>query len=214
MFSILIACITCRSLCICINQIVRGNAKVKARLAQLLTDPSASNPRWLVKFDGLSLKDEEVYEHVFAKSPSPSSDNSVSDSYSSSQHHRRRHPSGYGSDTNLATTQQQQQQQQQHAAKRALAREARSQRRQAKMDEIAQPSSSPSLASAKRRMPPPPPPSRYNNNNNNNKAKKARSNNNHMTEDGSDEVVKVKLLTGTLYMYRGVHRRVEFVRRV
>jgi hypothetical protein len=33
------------------------------------------------------------------------------------------------------------------------------------------------------------------------------------TEDGT-EVVKVHLLTGTLYLYRGLHRRAEFVRRV
>jgi hypothetical protein len=29
-----------------------------------------------------------------------------------------------------------------------------------------------------------------------------------------DEVVKVKLVTGTLYLYKGVHRRAVFVRRV
>jgi hypothetical protein len=33
------------------------------------------------------------------------------------------------------------------------------------------------------------------------------------TDDGT-EVVKVHLLTGTLYLYRGLHRRAEFVRRV
>jgi hypothetical protein len=32
------------------------------------------------------------------------------------------------------------------------------------------------------------------------------------TED--EEVVKVKLLTGTLFLYRGTQRRVEFVPRV
>lgn len=33
-------------------------------------------------------------------------------------------------------------------------------------------------------------------------------------ETEKDDVVKVKLLTGTLYLYRGQYRRVEFVRRV
>jgi hypothetical protein len=175
---------------------VRGNAKVKARLAQLLTEPSSPNPRWLVKFDGLSLKDEEVYEHVFAKAPSPTSDQSLSDNYSSSQNRRRQ--GGYGSDSNSNGRQ---------STKRALAREARSRNRQAKIDETARqsPPPPPPPPPAKRRIPPPP--SRYS------KAKKARPNSSN-GDDDDGEVVKVKLLTGTLYMYRGIHRRVEFVRRV
>ena len=161
---------------------------MKARLAQLLTEPSSPSPRWLVKFDGLSLKDEEVFEHAFAKT-AHGSDQSLSDSHSSSRNQRRQ--GGYGSDSNSN---------ERPLAKRALARESRSRRRQAKIEESRQ---SPPPA-AKRRFPPPPP--RYS------KAKKARTNCSNGDDD--EEVVIVKLLTGTLYMYRGIHRRVEFVRRV
>ena len=72
------------------------------------------------------------------------------------------------------------------------AREERSRRRQAKIDEdapvIDEPTSRPDAApvqSKKRQKTP---------------------------DDG--EVIKVKLLTGTLYLYRGKHRRAEFVRRL
>jgi hypothetical protein len=88
---------------------------------------------------------------------------------------------------------------------RMSAREARSRRRQAKIDEDAPFTTTTATGglgeeathSAKRRLRPPP-----------NHGKKRQ----RQADDG--EVVKVKLLTGTLYLYRGQHRRVEFVRRV
>ena len=43
-------------------------------------------------------------------------------------------------------------------------------------------------------------------NNNNKKFKTSRG--------GDGEVLKVKLLTGTLFLYRGVHRHVEFIPRI
>jgi hypothetical protein len=57
------------------------------------------------------------------------------------------------------------------------------------------------LAGGKRRLPPP-----------SGHSKKYKFNEPQYAEDG--EVVKVKLLTGTLYLHRGQNRRVEFVRRV
>ncbi len=84
---------------------------------------------------------------------------------------------------------------------RVSAREARSRRRQAKIDEDAVPPGT-EIVGGKRHLtldghhaPP-----------NNKKPKHNES------DDG--EVVKVKLLTGTLYLYRGAQRRAEFVRRV
>lgn len=81
---------------------------------------------------------------------------------------------------------------------RVSAREARSKRRQAKIDEetvipvdIAAPGDKRRQASAS-----------------GNAKKRQRG------DAEAGEVVKVKLLTGTLYLYRGQYRRVEFVRRV
>lgn len=41
--------------------------------------------------------------------------------------------------------------------------------------------------------------------------KKARAN--EVTDDEDDEVVKIVMKTGTLFLYRGLHRRAEFVRK-
>lgn len=85
---------------------------------------------------------------------------------------------------------------------RQAAREQRSLRRQAKIDTDVNPTLGPAPgsvqlnASKKRRIPPP-----------------KQSTKRIKTDDG-EEVVKVHLLTGTLYLYRGLHRRAEFVRRV
>lgn len=86
-------------------------------------------------------------------------------------------------------------------ADRASAREARSKRRQAQIDEQRVVGGTDILAGGKRRLPPPP-----------GHSKKYKFNEPQYAEDG--EVVKVKLLTGTLYLHRGQNRRVEFVRRV
>jgi hypothetical protein len=84
---------------------------------------------------------------------------------------------------------------------RVSAREARSRRRQAKIDEDAVPPGT-EVIGGKRllalddHIAPP-------------SNKKPKHN-----ESDDGEVVKVKLLTGTLYLYRGAQRRAEFVRRV
>jgi len=84
---------------------------------------------------------------------------------------------------------------------RASAREARSRRRQAMIDDAAIVPGTEILA-GKRKLPPPP----------GHRSKQYKQGDTQYAEDG--EVVKVKLLTGTLYLYRGAQRRVEFVRRV
>ena len=85
---------------------------------------------------------------------------------------------------------------------KASAREARSKRRQAMIDDASIVPGTEILA-GKRKLPPPP---------GGNRSKQYKHSDTQYAEDG--EVVKVKLLTGTLYLYRGAQRRVEFVRRV
>jgi hypothetical protein len=83
------------------------------------------------------------------------------------------------------------------ARDKVSAREARSNRRQAKIDEDAPLGLGEAPGpEGKRRAPPP-----------NHSKKRQRG-------DDNGEVVKVKLLTGTLFLYRGRHRRAEFIRRV
>ena len=78
------------------------------------------------------------------------------------------------------------------------AREERSRRRQAKIDEEIIPGWNESFFGAKRSA---------ENFVDSNMNKRQRG-------DGDGEVIKVKLLTGTLYLYRGKQRRAEFIRRV
>jgi len=85
-------------------------------------------------------------------------------------------------------------------ADRASAREARSHRRQAKIDDAAIVPGT-EILTGKRKLPP-----------TTGHYKKYKDNEPQNAE--SVEVVKVKLLTGTLYLYHGSKRRVEFIRRV
>jgi len=92
------------------------------------------------------------------------------------------------------------------SAKKASAREQRSLRRQAKIDEdVVFTVQSGASGSIKRRLPS----SRNGSGGNINSSNKRTKG-----ENGNEEVVKVKLLPGTLYLYRGLHRRAEFIRRV
>lgn len=222
-----------------IVEINRGNATVKARLAELLTDSSSSNPRWLIKFDGLPLKDEEVYEHAFATTSSDNSDDDSDNSYSigaggqrygdfssdnddtmndGGRHSRvrRHHPHSqhYGhSSSNLPAAAAESGGNFEPAKdKRAKARESRSKRRQAIIDEDMT-SFCQSQPNHKRfRLLAPPPPN-FQHPNRAKGGKRGNNNNNHHDDDG-EEVVQVKLLTGTLMLYKGLHRRAEFIRKV
>lgn len=225
-------------------QIKRGNATIKARLAQLLSDSSSSNPRWLIKFDGLPLKDEEVFEYDFATREDNSDDDS--DSYYSnnivdhqhrlamsdvengddrrqsrvrshhphSQHYDHQNPCHHrrmNSSSNLPS-EESGGESSRARAKRALARgrEARSKRRQAKIQESMTNFCQDNQQRFRRLAPPPPdyhhPISRsYYGSQHHHKGK------NHEVDQ---DVVQVKLLTGTLVLYKGLHRRAEFIPKV
>lgn len=80
--------------------------------------------------------------------------------------------------------------------KKASAREQRSRRRQAIIDEFGVPQPM-DEGSVKRKMPPHKP----------FKSKRPKP-------SGDEKCLQIKLLTGTLYMYRGPNRRAEFIRKV
>jgi hypothetical protein len=223
------------------SQINRAGAILKGRLAQLLTEGTSPNPRWLIKFDGQPQKDEEMYERSFGKlisandeedSPSPltvqqrktssskpigggrrgsvgknsgtsSEDGEVTGdepkkgkSSSSKKTVQFTKGSNDGDDGSDDSSTPETAAARKSRVDRASAREERSRRRQAKIDEEI-PIGPGEVVGGKRRPPPPPL----------SKNKRQRT-----EEDG--EVVKVKLLTGTLYLYRGRQRRAEFIRRV
>lgn len=151
-------------------QVVRNGVPVKARLAQLLTEGTSPNPRWLIKFDGQPFKDEEVYEHTFKE-----------DSSESEKPMSRKPPSRSNSPPpplmQEAKTSSPSEEDDSTSNPDVSAREQRSRRRQALID-----------------IKPP------------KKVKRMKETN--------EPVTKIKLLTGTLYLYRGEHRRAEFVRRI
>jgi hypothetical protein len=242
---------------------------LQARLAQLLTEGTSPNPRWLIKFDGQPYKDEEVYEQTFGKlliaaddepeslpiepippprrqnsGKSTNSNSSSSCSTSNSTEVDKKIPTAKTTKTDEALGGQElpakdaedgskdsaadkkdkksvtfsnenspvgsdesSTQETGTDAGNVSAREARSHRRQTMIDEsdgvMAYTSGTGNLtATGKRRMPP-----GGSNSKNGSKSKRPR-------QDGDDSVVKVKLLTGTLYLYRGRNRRAEFIRRV
>lgn len=206
---------------------------MKGRLAQLLTEGTSPNPRWLIKFDGVSHKDEEMYERSFGKliasaddddepvsnrSRSPPTTNqnksstrlgdnrkgSKSASSSSDDEPKKAKASGAtktakpkdsndGSDGDSSSPETSGGRKM-SAKDRVSAREARSRRRQAQIDQDVPPGLV-DPAGGQRRAPQP-----------SNPKKRQRGN------DG--DVVKVKLLTGTLFIYKGLNRRAEFIRRV
>lgn len=75
-------------------------------------------------------------------------------------------------------------------AKKARAREQRVARRQARIEE--------EDAQPKRHA---------------DRSKESNSNKRSRVDDTNEEVIKVPMLTGTLYLYRGLNRRAEFVRK-
>jgi hypothetical protein len=200
------------------------------------------NPRWLVTFDDHPHKDEELYEKAFGElikaaeedgapavlvqaprrvRTSISSSSSVQSkktsrssvssedgdkpddkgSYERSEK-KKENKSVSFSDVGASTETRPEAPSSYVPVVRQAAREQRSLRRQAKIDSdvnpalVAAPVSVESDLSKKRRIPPP------------------KQNAKRIKSDDGEEVVKVNLLTGTLYLYRGLHRRAEFVRRV
>jgi hypothetical protein len=237
---------------------------LQARLAQLLTEGTSPNPRWLIKFDGQPYKDEEVYEQTFGKlliaaddepeslptepvpprrqSSGKSTSSSTSSSTSISTEADKKISATTKTDEALAgqvllakdgddgskdaadkkdkksvtfsnenspigSDEESSTQETGTEGGNVSARESRSLRRQTMIDEsdgvLAWTGGTGNLTVGGKRRPPP----GGSNGKNGSKSKRPR-------QEGDDSVVKVKLLTGTLYLYRGRNRRAEFIRRV
>eukprot|EP00934_Nitzschia_sp_Nitz4_P007897 Nitzschia sp. Nitz4//scaffold8_size234185//111215//112026//NITZ4_001262-RA/size234185-augustus-gene-0.267-mRNA-1//-1//CDS//3329559821//7887//frame0 len=217
-----------------IVEVHRHDGVVRAKLAQLLTEGTSPNPRWLITLLDPPFKDEEVYEHIFGKvlnsdeesqaadSQSPadsgdvpsdtmngkSSQRSRSDSHGTSSEGETGDEGKDGSSVKNDTMDVDENgmsdldSSSMNGSKRGRvsAREARSRRRQAKIDDtvVVPPPLDSSVRSGKRRAPLPP----------------VKAGKKSPMDGNGGNVVKVKYLTGTLYLYRGKRRRAEFVRRV
>jgi hypothetical protein len=244
--------LTIRSFLLYLSQLTRGGQQVRARLAQLLTENSSPNPRWLIKFDGQHHKDEEVYEHtlgkkkleVYPESPSKrGSSDSNNEDMGNDGANSQTSPSAESTDgkpasthnkaiTNIKATSKttattnikivphqlsnsnnssnEDDEEEEstslpsgadEAAKekaRVSAREARSRRRQAKIvEEVKQPRRVGSGGGGGF------------------KGSVSKGCINKRAREDGEECVKIPLLTGTLYLYRGrKKRRAEFIRRV
>lgn len=158
----------------------------EGRLAYLLTEGTSANPRWLVKFDKEAWKDEELYERTFGKlvKRGDGSKPKTATSKPSS--------SSEGEETSkkkksVAFTEESPQMVSDSSSSKikALEREQRSTRRQASNEVVKKrPLKNNGLAPANKRV-----------------------------KRNNDEVIVVPMLTGTLYLYRGLNRRAEFIRR-
>lgn len=227
-----------------LSQVPRANVTLHGRLAYKLTEGPSPNPRWLVTFDDQNHKDEELYEKAFGrtirsvadeddklKSGALSNNRRVRGSShgrkptdSSNNRNGSNHKGSATSSEDAETEDDKQPSKKKSISNKSVsfseeggsvvgsdessgmltndkvsAREQRSLRRQAKIEEeavILPPPVPSNGANRKRRLP-----SKHSS------LKKRKS-------DGDEEVVKVKLKTGTLYLYRGLNRRAEFVRRV
>jgi len=205
-----------------------------------LNTHSSVHPRWLVKFDG-PYKDEEMYEHAFSKvvankgehrhsgssgdgeSRRPTVSNNKKNHKSHSNASSRKSEAVNATDAQVLPPKHEHDETSKKLAapshenspigseesstpetdgrkKKVSAREQRSRRRQAIIDEfgVAVPSQ-PAPAGGKRKLA-------------GNQKTAAKSKRQRHEEDGT--CLKIKLLTGTLYLYRGRHRRAEFIRRV
>mmetsp|Transcript_21973 Transcript_21973/g.32454 ORF Transcript_21973/g.32454 Transcript_21973/m.32454 type:complete len:232 (+) Transcript_21973:88-783(+) len=205
-------------------EVAKNDSVVRGRLVQKLTESPASNPRWLVAFDdNPAWKNEELYEKDLGKQLPKSRDTPVLKSArfrnrSRSNPTRRRNGKSGSNSKTSSSSEAEETRSTLNAKKKVVtftndsadasevdqpsemgkssAREQRSLRRQAKVEEevVLHPSTQSSLT--KRPRAPISTPGSV--------SKKSRT---------EQEVVKVPLLTGTLYLYRGPVRRAEFVRR-
>ncbi len=203
----------------------RNDTVVKGRLLQQLFEGKTANPRWLVAFvDEPSWKDEELYEAVFGKPwpketeahPKPARSrtkppakepqkktskngvvkNSPSSDAEASHTSSTKEKSVSFTETTRAVSEGDSSPRE-NRSDRSSAREQRSKRRHAQVEQhvVGQPQ-----PSHKRALHPPNAKSNHDN-------KKSR-------KEQNEEVVKVPMLTGTLYLYRGPVRRAEFIRHV
>ena len=206
-----------------LSQVTRNDIVVKGKLLQQLSEGKTANPRWLVAFvDEPSWKDEELYEAVFGKHwpketevpPKPvrsrikppvnvarkktSKNGTVKSSPSSdaeaSQTSSTKKKSVTFTEASPAVSEGDSSPREKSSS-RSSAREQRSKRRQAQVEKevvVHHPTT------IKRPLAAPPARTLPDN-------KKARK---------DEEVIKVPMLTGTLYLYRGPVRRAEFIRHV
>lgn len=184
-------------------QITKNGITTEGRLAYNLTEGPSANPRWLVKFDLQPWKDEELYERSFGAlmrkagndedraSPEnyPNKRNSKSSNTSSDEDSKGKRKNVTFSGSSPVASDSSSINTNDAASKKAKAREQRIARRQAKIEEE-------DSQSIKRRV-----------------DRTASSNKRSRVDDSEEEVIKVPMLTGTLYLYRGLNRRAEFVRK-
>ena len=240
---------------------MRNGTATRARLMELLTVASSSNPRWLIRFEespsGQNSKDEEVYEHTFVgkvtttdqaqeganttdtkakesvdcvgkNSPSASDTGSISSRGTGRSSQRSKHspPASYQQEQQLLPAAAEESSSVREdgdgapspsasdtsAARLLSAREARVRRRQGAVFAHDKPilDSKISMSSSLHNT-------TTNSNNTNNKRKltgAAKLAAAKKKREKEEDCVKIKFLTGTLYLYRGERRRAEFVRRV
>lgn len=200
---------------------------------------SSVHPRWLVKFEA-TFKDEEVYEHLFVKIESVSGSQSDSSRRSPLPGHSTERRSQKTSSTSPTTDEEaaalnetkdiedsgyQQQkkkkgtslspvpsdsspdgsrQKSTNELRKISAREQRSKRRQEMLDEFGKyviPNAHPyGTGKSKEGL--------------TRKGGNPTKGGKRSKQGNSSECLKIKLLTGTLYLHRGRNRRAEFVRRV
>ena len=210
---------------------VRNGAVLHGRLAYKLSVGVTPNPRWLVTFDDHPHKDEELYEKAFGElikssgegdSPKVSAKRRVrtSTSPSSSVYSKKTSRSSLTSSDSDKVDVKKGDVPNKDSKRLSLSEvetspnvsdgivdvgtqessEQRTLRRQANVDVENEPTTVQlpihSSDTKKRRLPP-----------------MKQSNKRSRSQDG-EEVVKVSLLTGTLYLYRGEHPRAEFIRRI
>lgn len=209
-------------------QITRNGVITEGRLAYNLTEGPSANPRWLVKFDLEQWKDEELYEASFGallRKAGNDEDRMTPENYPNKQSIKRTNASTSGSSedeeaksngnnnkknvtfsaesslvasdssSSPPSNENNEHAGDNQATKRAKAREERIARRQAKVEEKGQPN--------KRKA--------------GDRGKDSGSNKRSRVVDANhsdEEVITVQMRTGTLYLYRGLHRRAEFVRKL
>ena len=189
------------------SQITRNGVVAEGRLAYNLTEGPSANPRWLVKFDLEPWKDEELYEQSFGTLlkkagneadrasptdyPNKQSKRISSSSEDDSSSSKKRKSVTFSEDSPVASDSSSVAAIPGggRASKKARARQERIARRQAKIKQ--------------EHVPP------------KQQGDKSRSSNSKhvLGNDPNEEVIEVKMLTGTLYLYRGLNRRAEFVRK-
>lgn len=212
---------------------IKGSAPVKGRLvSKIEASPSALHGRWLVSFDGKEYADEELFESSFDHAVSSSSDNeplntqqapktavarkarkgngrrNKSESESEPKNKKGLTSRHYEAAVNASDSSAH------NNISSARTREARTARRQNRHQgaKVENPKKNPASTSSSD------PPTGGNGVRGNKRVNAQPPSRNSpkrfkVVNNSSEEVVKVPMLTGTLYLYKGIKRRAEFVRK-